>query len=343
MQNAYRLRGEGGGMAPGCRLAIAVLLATFFAATPALAHVPLFAGDGSSPESAFVIEDPAKSWVVYDGLPDGPAVRYYRFRMEEGERIYATLQVPRAGGFVPGMVLAGPGIGSSGPVPEYVSVPEGDGAMAVPGELPEQPEYEPFTPSKLYELARVDMPAPAAGDYTLAVYTSGEGGNYALALGFVESYTLGEWVRVPIDVVAIHRHEGQSLLQIFAPMIAVLAIGTVLLLRRRRALSLFALAGATAGLLFIGSGAMTLMQMVIAAVGTDPGTTILLTLVFALIPVLLGIGAILVAFRKEVGAGGRIVMLVLGALALVTWAGLAIGPLLAFVAGILPANRRRPP
>jgi hypothetical protein len=330
-------------MAPGCRLAIAVLLAVLLVTAPVFAHVPLFAEDGSSPESAFVIEDPAKSWVVYDGLPDGPAVRYYRFWMEEGERIYATLQVPRAGGFVPGMVLAGPGIQSQGTVPEYVGVPEGDGAMAVPGELPERPEYEPFTPSKLYPLARVDMPAPAAGDYTLAVYTSGEGGNYALALGFVESYTLGEWIRVPIDVIAIHRHEGQSLLLIFAPMIAVLAIGAVLLLRRRRTLSLFALAGATAGLLFIGSGAMTLMQMAIAAMGTEPGAAILLTLVFALIPVLLGVLAILVAFRKKVGAGERIVMVVLGALALVTWAGLVIGPLLAFISAILPARRRRPP
>ncbi|MFA7197736.1 MAG: hypothetical protein WC093_00455 [Methanoculleus sp.] len=327
-------------MAPGCRLAIAVLLAALLAATPALAHVPLFAEDGSSPESAFVIEDPAKSWVVYDGLPDGPAVRYYRFRMEEGERIYATLRVPRAGGFVPGMVLAGPGIQSQGTVPGYVGVPEGDGAMAVPGELPERPEYEPFAPSKLYPLARVDMPAPAAGDYTLAIYTSEEGGNYALALGFVESYTLGEWVRVPIDVVAIHRHEGQPLLLIFAPMIAVLAIGTVLLLR---ALSLFALAGATAGLLFIGSGAMTLMQMAIAAVGTDPGAAILPTLVFALIAILLGVLALRVAFRKKVGTGERLVMVVLGALALVTWAGLVIGPVLAFIAAIVPVRHRRPP
>jgi hypothetical protein len=330
-------------MAPGCRLAIAVLLATLLAMTPVLAHVPLFVQDGSSPESAFVIEDPAKSWVVYDGLPDGPAVRYYRFWMEEGEWIYATLQVPRAGGFVPGMVLAGPGIQSQGMVPEYVGVPEGDGAMAVPGELPEQPEYEPFTPSKLYPLARVDMPAPATGDYTLAVYTSGEGGNYALALGFVESYTLGEWIRVPIDVVAIHRHEGQPLLLIFAPMIAVLAVGAVLLLRRRRALSLFALAGATAGLLFIGSGAMTLMQMAIAAVGTEPGAALLLTLVIALIAILLGVLALRVAFRERIGAGERIVMVALGALALVTWAGLVIGPLFAIVAGILPARRRRPP
>ncbi len=329
-------------MAPGCRGVIAALLAVLLAATPALAHVPLFR-DGSSPDSAFVIEDPAKSWVVYDELPDGPAVRYYRFRMEEGERIYATLQVPRAGGFVPGMVLAGPGVGSSGTVPQYVGVPEGAGTMAVPGELPEQPDYEPFTPSKLYTLARIDTAAPETGDYTLAVYTAGEGGNYALALGFVESYTAGEWIRVPIDVVGIHRHEGQPLLLIFAPMIAVLAVGAGLLLRRGRALSLFALFGAAVGLLFIGSGAMTLMQMAIAAVGTDPGAAILVTLVFALIPILLGVLALRVALRESVGTGERIVMVVLGILALVTWAGLVIGPLLAFIASIMPARRRTPP
>ncbi|KLK87386.1 hypothetical protein SZ63_10890 [Methanoculleus sediminis] len=328
-------------MTPGCRPAFLVLLIALLVATPALAHVPLFARNGSSPDAAFVVEDPAKSWVIYDTLPDGPAARYYRFRMEEGERIYATLQVPYAGGFVPGMVLTGPGIGNAGTVPPYVAVPEGSGATAVPGRLPEQPEYEPFTPSKLYELARIDTAAPQAGDYTLVVYTPGEGGNYALALGYVESYTPGEWVRVPIDVAAIHRHEGQPLLLIFAPMIAVLAIGAALLLRRRQSLSPFAVSGAIAGLLFIGSGAMTLMQMVIAAVGTDVGAALLLTLVFAVIPVLLGVWALLVAFRRQIGAGEQIAMAALGALALVAWAGLVIGPVLAFIAAILPA--RRPP
>ncbi|MCK9297936.1 MAG: hypothetical protein M0P21_03090 [Methanoculleus sp.] len=320
--------------------AIAVLLAALLAAPPALAHAPLFARDGSSPDPAFVIEDPAKSWVIYGTLPDGPAARYYRFRMEEGERIYATLQVPRAGGFVPGMALSGPGIGSSGTIPPYVEVPEGAGTITMPGRLPEQPEYEPFTPSKLYRLARIDMPAPAAGDYTLAVYTSGEGGNYALALGYVESFTVGEWIRIPVDVAAIHRHEGQPLLLIFAPMIAVLAIGAGLLLRRRR--SLFTLSGAIAGLLFIGSGAMTLMQTAIAAAGTNPGAALLLTLAFGLIPVLLGVSALLVAFRRHIGAGERIAMVALGVLALVTWAGLVVGPLLAVVAAILPARRHTP-
>lgn len=327
-------------MVSGSRFAAAALLVMLFAVIPALAHVPLFPEDGSSPESAIIVEDPTKSWVIYGTLPDGPAVRYYRFRMEEGERIYATLQVPRAGGFVPGMVLAGPGIEGSGPVPPYVETPEDTGAMAIPGDLPDQPEYEPFTPSKLYPLARVDTTAPASGDYILAVYTSGEGGNYALALGFVESYTLAEWIRVPIDLVRIHRHEGQPLLLIFAPMIAVLAAGAVLLFRRRRDLSLFALAGAAAGLLFIGGGAMTLSQTAIAAAGTKPGAAILLTLVFALIPVILGILAIRVALRERIGTGERVAMVVLGALGLFVWAGLVIGPLLAFAAVLMPARAR---
>jgi hypothetical protein len=327
-------------MVPGSRFAAVTLLALLIAVIPALAHAPFFPGDGSSPESAITVENPTKSWVIYGTLPDGPAARYYRFRVEEGERIYATLQVPRAGGFVPGMVLAGPGIEGSGQVPPYVEVPEGAGAVAVPGELPEQPEYEPFTPSKLYPLARIDIMAPAAGDYTLAVYTSGEGGNYALALGFVESYTLAEWVRIPIDLVRIHHHEGQPLILIFAPMIAVLALGTALLLRRQRSLSLFALAGAAAGLLFIGGGAMTLSQAAVAAAGTDPGAAILLTFAFALIPILLGVLALRVALRKRIGAGERVAMAVLGVLGLFVWAGLVIGPLLAFAAALMPARGR---
>ncbi len=324
----------------GSRLAAVALLALFLVVIPALAHVPFFPGDGSSPESAIVVDDPARSRVIYDTLPDGPAARYYRFRVEEGERIYATLQVPHVGGFVPGMVLVGPGIEGSGQVPLYVEVPEGAGAAAMPGQFPAQPEYEPFTPSKLYPLARIDITAPAAGDYTLAVYTSGEGGNYALALGFVESYTLAEWVHIPIDLVAIYRHEGQSLLLIFAPMIIVLAAGAALLFRRRRSLSLFALAGAAAGLLFIGGGAMTLLQTAIAAAGTDPGAAILVTLALAFVPMLLGALALRVALREQIGAGERAAMVVLGVLGLFVWAGLVAGPLLAFVAALMPARGR---
>ncbi len=321
------------------RPALVALLAVLLVA-PALAHVPFFPQDGSSPESAIVVDDPTRSWVIYDTLPEGPSVRYYRFRMEEGERIYATLQVPRAGEFVPGMVLAGSGIEGSGSVPPYVVVPEGTGATAMPGSLPEEPEYEPFTPSKLYPLARVDTAAPAAGEYTIAVYTPGPGGNYALALGFVESYTAGEWILVPIDVVRIHLHEGQPLLLIFAPMIAVLAVGAVLLYRRHCNLSFFALAGAAAGFLFIGGGAMTLLQTAIAAMGTDPGAAIVLTLAFALIPVLLGIFAVRIALRERIGTGERVGMAVLGVLGLAVWAGLVIGPLLAFAAALMPAGRR---
>jgi len=58
--------------------------------------------------------------------------------------------------------------------------------------------------------------------------------------------------------------------------------------------------------------------------------------------VLLGVLALLAALRRHIGAG-ELGMAVLGALALVTWAGLVVGPLLAFVAAILPARRRALP
>lgn len=87
---------------------------------------------------------------------------------------------------------------------------------------------------------------------------------------------------------------------------------------------------------------MTLMQMVIAAAGTDAGAALLLTLASGVVPVLLGLAAIRVALQARIGAAERIGMAVLGVLALAAWAGLVLGPLLAFAAAILPA-RRRPP
>ena len=55
--------------------------------------MPVFGGEGKSPETAIQIEDPAKSRVFYGQLAFGD-IRYYSFNMEKGERIILGLIVP---------------------------------------------------------------------------------------------------------------------------------------------------------------------------------------------------------------------------------------------------------
>ncbi|MFY9199559.1 MAG: hypothetical protein WAO81_01615 [Methanosarcina flavescens] len=52
-----------------------LLAVTCFILTPTLAHVPVFGGEGKSPETAIQIEDPAKSRVFYGQLAFGD-IRY---------------------------------------------------------------------------------------------------------------------------------------------------------------------------------------------------------------------------------------------------------------------------
>jgi predicted Zn-dependent peptidase len=59
-------------------------------------------------------------------------------------------------------------------------------------------------------VARFNVTVPQDGDYYLAVYGP-EGGNYSLAPGYVEEFTVAEWLQIPWSVISIHRWEGQSL------------------------------------------------------------------------------------------------------------------------------------
>ncbi len=99
--------------------------------------------------------------------------------------------------------------------------------MVIPGETPGTPSYEAFTPQPIYEVARFNVTVPQDGDYYIAVYGP-EGGKYSLAPGYIEEFTVDEWLLIPWSVVSIHLWEGQSPAYIFAPLIVVLIGGLAL-------------------------------------------------------------------------------------------------------------------
>ena len=143
--------------------------------------------------------------------------------------------------------------------------------------------------------------------------------------------------------MGIHVWEGQSLLMILGPLLLTLIIGfPVIQNRYKLPIELVTSVGLIAGLLDVGSGLMTLFQMIIAVSGATKTETYPLTLLFALIPIVLGVLIILKMVRYKSGwsTGDRAIIVTLGALGFVFWAGLIVGPVLAIILGLLPPWNR---
>lgn len=310
-----------------------------------LAHAPLDTGDNESLNTATVIPDPTKSWAIYAELHEGGEAQYYRFDIGEGQRIHIMLFKStrfEEAAFLPSFVLMGPGIIEQGDFPDYVEKPSDAEAFIARGQLPSEVTFEPFSPSSFYSLAEISLNAPVSGTYYIAVYEPSTGGHYGLAVGDRESYALDEWILIPFNLISIYQWEGQSLALIFAPMLVTLAIGIGLIIwqnKKREALgTIIGWLGAIAGLLFISTGAITFFQLGFSLIHAPLVSEAVITVVFALIPILLGIGAIRLCWSGIANLRRRIYLAVIGIGALFAWAGLLIGPALAIIASAMPSR-----
>lgn len=325
------------------RSATLFIILCIFLIPIAQAHAPLKPGENEDIDTASLIPDPTKSWAIYSELHEGEEAQYYRFDIEEGQRIHITLFIPAKPaerGFLPGFVLMGPGISTQNETPDFVEVPAGAGTLAIEGQMPDQAIYEPFSPSSFYQLADLRLDAPASGTYYIAVYDPSRGGNYGLAVGDREDFTLLEWILIPINQISIYQWEGQSLGFIFAPMIAVVVIGLLLMIWRRGDRSihdLFYWVGSIAGLFFLGTGATVITQIAYNLARVPLGPEIVVTLLLAVIPILLGIVTLRIASGR-VDVRRRALLFILGVIAIFAWAGLLVGPALAMIASILPSR-----
>jgi hypothetical protein len=115
------------------------------------------------------------------------------------------------------------------------------------------------------------------------------------------------------------------------------------LLKRGRAGSVFAWVGAAAGLILIGSGANTLLQMLVANYGAFGGAELLITLTFVLLTITLGAIALSISLRNSNRANviKRVALVVIGVVALFVLAGLFVGPILAIAAAFMPTRLAR--
>ncbi len=320
---------------------------------PVMAHAPLPPGDNESLATATEIPNPLKSWAIYGELHEHegeePHAQYYKFNISLGQRIHVMLYKSRRSEevtFVPSFVLMGHGLVEQGIVPDFVEKPTDAESLVVEGQQPTVATYEPFSPSSFFSLADLAVDAPASGTFYIAVYAS-EGGHYGLAVGDLESYGIDEWILIPFNLISVYQWEGQSLALIFAPFIIVLAVGVGLVIMRMKNRgtwgTLMAWFGIIAGLLFLGTGVATLFRMILSLIGTSAGAEVGITLVFALIPIVLGVATLRLSLKTEERASikKRAYLVVLGVVALLMWAGLLIGPVLAIIASLMPAGETR--
>lgn len=317
-----------------------VLLVFALVVTPVAAHVPSDPGDNDSPERAVPVTDAAKSWSYYDEIDDGEA-QYYRVTVEAGERLQASAFTPVAGGFTPSLVVMAPGI-KGNDTPPGVTVPDGMGAVVIPGERPEYPGYEPFAPSANYQTAVFERTTNTQTTYLIALYEpANRSGAAGIAIGYREAFTPTEYATVPFSLVQTHLWEGQHLAVAVGPFVLAVVGGAAVLLGRRREQFSGTLGGyalAAGGLLALASAVNTAVQMGIALAATGPTAGAVVTAVYVVVPALCGVWAIRVARRPawESDTRTRATIAVAGLATLGTWAGFIVGPVLLVAVAIAP-------
>jgi len=328
------------------RISISLMLITLIFIFNAVAHVPITGGENNTLETAIEVREPTKSWAIYDEIHEPDEAKYYKFYMKSGQRLKISLFTPQEG-FTPGVVVMGQGLTSEGILPSGIEVPDGYNTMVFEGEKSNTREYEPFTPTSYFFTADVDMNINTTGTYYIAVFDESDHGKVGIAIGFVETFSITEWLLIPIDVINVHIWEGQNIALILAPLyLTILAgIGILFFMIKREhkiKLNLYASIIMFASFLFIGSGLMVLVQMIIALAISSSGSSAVVTLIFALLPIILGISLLRVAFKipKKLTNKSRIIMLVLGVLGLVFWSGIIIGPIITIVASMIPAKTK---
>ena len=306
------------------------------------AHVPISADNNYNLNTALSVEKPLKSYAIYGHLHDASDVGYYQFYMNAGDRLTLSLMTTGFDVPVPDMVVMSPGnSGSIDGLPQTVDVPPGYRAEVIKGQKPVNAEYEPFSPAAIFNVASYSKNITQPGTYYVAVISPADETQYSIAVGYLEEFGLFEWILVPVNVINTHLWEGQSIIAILAPFLAIIILGLILIARREcnnRIKKPLAFWIATiAGLCYFGGAFIVLVQMVRVLMVTGPSAGVIFTLIFALIPMMLGIWALRISCSPSPQSKkDRLSLGIIGLLGLLFWAGLIIGPVIAFIAALVP-------
>ena len=301
---------------------------------PSGAHVPLTPSPGNNLSSAVLVPDPEKTYAIYGTLHNPCETDYYRLTLSANQTLELQLSVPDPL-FMPTLVVMGPGIETKNVPMDSIKAPEGAGVIVLPGMRPEHAWYEPFSPMSLYQISNYSMPAGSPGIYYVAIYSQDRAGAYTLATGSLEEFSPSEWVMVPLDLIKVRFWQGQTPPLIFGPMVAVIIVGLLFLWSRNRRISqsVHEWLASISGLTLLGTTATIAVQTAIALRSAPFSSVVLVTMIFLVASLLLGLAAVFLSAR-EWSLRVRVAMVVIGVISLVFWSGLIIGPLLAFLAAV---------
>jgi hypothetical protein len=286
-------------------LALGLLLAPI-----ASAHVPTFNEAGASLATAFEIDNPTKSWVFYDEL-SGDEQNWFRFHLDAGDELFASLSLPPDEPGRPQLWILGPGLNGTGPA----RTP--DGLRGQQAEPRNALGVEPFSPLAMRSTAEWRERATDSGTYYVVV--QGES-TYSLAIGSRESFTPVEWLTIPIERIAIQQWGGVP--WPFAILGEVLGLGAAIWYARRKSLELRATVGVVGAGIIAGTAATTLLLAAIAVSKANLTIGIIIPIAFAFAAFGVGYAAFRAVSRP---AQWWVAMLWAGA-GLVIWAGMLIGP-----------------
>ena len=351
----------------------------------AAGHVPLIGGGNEDISSALHISNPAKSWAVYAVL-ENDTVHYFSFDVREGERIYLGLLKstnPADEGFLPDLLLIGPGIGiqssSSAQLPEGNSYLDG-GVLLENSALPENivlPEslkdlgalaadgkegiatYEPFGPSSFIELAEINLSAPQPGRYYAAVYENTKNGmkeEASLAAAEADAKEGGHY-----GLVVGYREEFSFTDRMIAPI----QIASVYIWEGQSIIMILIpyLVAIIAGGLIYGRGnrrsSFSLTGTLAGFLFLGTSSLVITQMIYSLSRAPYGpeayITMAIILFhallgvasirlaRGEAGILQRSLLAVIGTIALLAGSGMILGPILAVSASFLPTMKRSVP
>ena len=316
--------------------AIVIVLSFILFLPGVLGHVPVDSEDNTTLERAQEIIEPQKSWAIYDELDHEGEGKYYFVHLKKGERLYASLLTPDEGDFAPNLLIMGPGLGSNDSVPDFVDVEENVDRILLEGKK-DKAEYEPFTPAANFPLADFDREVNNNGTYYIVVFSEDSQGRFILAVGYQESFSLIEWLKIPLDLINIYLWSGNSPLLVIFPFLVWLVLGLYFLLYKVDLGTINEWFLSIGGLMYLGSGTLTMLEMSIAIWRSGLGAAVIVTLIFILIPMILGILILKRIINQEkLEKNKRIGFFMYGILGLFLWAGVIVGPALVILGTVLP-------
>jgi hypothetical protein len=174
--------------------------------SPADAHRPTFGEGFESEDTAFEVEDPDISIVLYKEVTCDDPELWMTYEAEAGFPLYIQLGVPniyRLADYRPSLVLLHPGLPEADTDLPF-EVPEGFGALVFDATDRDEPDdfYEPFTATESWVWIEETVTLPESGTGYLVAYDPlGWTGKLWVAVGTVEDFSdvipaqFGEWMR----------------------------------------------------------------------------------------------------------------------------------------------------